>query len=145
MKHLIQNVIAGQKLLTGTPDMTVRTAVKAMSERNIGAILLVGPSGQLSGIFTERDVLKKVVAAGLDPDKTTLSSVMTSKVITLTPDHYLTHALHLMHQGNFRHVPIVDAQGKPVGVVSSRDALSDDLADYERETRLMDDLEEIIG
>ena len=89
--------------------------------------------------------MKKVVAAGINPDSTPVSEVMAKKIVTITPERRLAEALHLMREGHFRHVPVVDAQGRPVGMVSARDALSGDLADFEQEIRRMDELEEIIG
>lgn len=147
MRHQIKDVIAGKKLLTGNPGMTVRAAARAMAERSVGAIPLVDANqgGRLVGIFSERDLLTKVVAPGLDPDRVTVAEVMVTRVSTITSDRVLAEALHLMHQGNFRHVPVVDNKGNLVGMVSSRDALSSDLADYEREVRMMDGLEEIIA
>ena len=144
MKRLIKDVVAGQIPLVAEPSISVREATQRMTDRNVGALLLVENS-KLVGIFSERDVMKKVVAAGINPDLTPVSEVMAKKIVTITPERRLAEALHLMREGHFRHVPVVDAQGRPVGMVSARDALSGDLADFEQEIRRMDELEEIIG
>lgn len=144
MKRLISDVIAGQIPLIALPEISVRAAAKLMMERSVGALLMVKDE-KLVGIFSERDVLNKVVAVGLNADQTPVSEVMVHHVMTITPDRPLAEALHMMREGFFRHVPVVDAQYRPLGMVSARDALSGDLADFEQEIRRMDELEEIIG
>jgi CBS domain-containing protein len=144
MKRLIKQVIEGQTPLVAPPDITVQEAAKRMCAHNVGAILIV-KNNQLIGIFSERDLMKKVVAAELDPATTLIASVMVEHVQTITADRTLAEALHMMHEGRFRHVPVLDQNRSPIGVVSSRDALSGDLADFELETRRMEELEEIIG
>lgn len=144
MKRLIKDVVAGQIPLTAPANLTIRAAAKLMAERRVGALLVVADE-KLVGIFSERDILNKVVAAGLDADKALVSDVMVSHVITITPERRLAEALHMMREGYFRHVPVVDDQNRPIGMVSARDALSGDLADFEHEIRRMDELEEIIG
>lgn len=144
MKRLIADVIAGQIPLVARPDISVRAAARLMAERSVGALLMVRDN-TLVGIFSERDVMNKVVAAGLDPDQTAVSEVMVRHVVTISPERRLAEALHMMREGFFRHVPVVDAQNRPLGMVSARDALSGDLADFEQEIRRMDEIEEIIG
>ena len=103
-----------------------------MKQHNIGALLVV--DGQrLCGIFTERDALFRVVAEGRDPVATQVSQVMTPQPQTIHPDKPFLHALRIMHVGRFRHLPVVE-DGRPLGMVSSRDALDDDL--YELRTNL---------
>jgi CBS domain-containing protein len=103
-----------------------------MKQHNIGALLVV--DGQrLCGIFTERDALFRVLAEGRDPGATQLSQVMTPQPQTIHPDKPFLHALRIMHVGRFRHLPVVE-DGRPLGVVSSRDALDEDL--YELRTNL---------
>ncbi|MBP8134345.1 MAG: CBS domain-containing protein, partial [Zoogloea sp.] len=99
--------------------------------------------GLLTGLFTERDVLNRVVAKGLDPDKTPLSAVMTEKQLTATADKPLSHALHMMFEGGFRHVPVVE-NGKPVGMVSARNALGLEICQFEKELKERDHIAEIL-
>lgn len=143
-KRLIGDIIAGRNLVTTEKNSTVRAACKLMAEKRIGAVLVV-EKGCIAGIFTERDALNKVLAGGLDPDKTLLSQVMVSDLQTIRADKPLAHALHLMAEGNFRHVPVVDDGGAPLGMVSARDALGQDLVDLERDIRRREDLENSIG
>ena len=81
---------------------------------------------RLSGIFTERDALFRVIAAGRDPATTTLADVMTPQPQTMHPDEPFVKALRVMHKRGFRHLPVVE-HGRPLGIVSARDALDDDL------------------
>ncbi len=124
----IRHIIEDQELLTATAEMPVAEAARQMRQRHVGAIVVV-KAERLVGIFTERDALFRVVAAGLDPTSTTIADVMTRNPACLDPDQPFAAALHLMHEGQFRHVPIVD-NGKPVGMVSSRDALGPELEDF---------------
>jgi CBS domain-containing protein len=143
-RRMINDIIAGRRAVTAGPDVTVRAASRLMVDNRIGA-LLVTQGGRITGIFTERDALNKVLAGGLDPDATTLDAVMVADPQTITGDRPLAHALHMMVEGGFRHVPVVDAQGNPVGMVSARDALGEEIADLERNLRLRDDIEGSIG
>lgn len=139
----LRQVITGQTLVTARRDTSVRAAAVAMAEQSVGAILVVDDSGRLIGLFTERDALNRVVARGLDPDKTLLASVMTDKLQTATPDKTLGHALHLMFEGGFRHLPVVE-DGRPVGMVSARNALGLEILQFERERQERDHLAEIL-
>lgn len=143
-KRLIGDIISGRNLITTDKNSTVRAACKLMAEKKIGAVLVVEKE-RIAGIFTERDALNKVLAGGLDPDKTTLSQVMVADLQTIRADKPLAYALHLMAEGNFRHVPVVDADGAPLGMVSARDALGQDLVDLERDIRRREELEGSIG
>jgi CBS domain-containing protein len=98
----------------------VLEAVQLMRDRHIGCVLVVR-AGKLKGIFTDRDVLVRVVGAGLDPAKTAVRRVMTSGPETLRPTDSIAFALNLMSLGGYRHIPLVDKSGAPVGVVSVKD------------------------
>ncbi len=143
-KRLISDVIEGRNLFTTGKDTTVRAACKLMAEKRIGALLVV-EKGRMAGIFTERDALNKVLAAGLDPDSTRIADVMVADLQTIRADKPLAYALHLMAEGGFRHVPVVDDDGCPLGMVSARDALGQDIVDLERDIRRREELEGSIG
>ena len=140
----ISNVIAGQSLVTATREMSVRAACRLMAEKRIGAMLVV-ESNKIVGIFTERDALNKVLATGVDPDATTLAQVMVSNPMTIGSDKPLGFALAMMADGGFRHVPVVDGNGAPLGMVSARDALGQDMLELEKEMKRREDLEGSIG
>lgn len=139
----LRQVVEGQTLVSALADTTVRAAAIAMANAKVGAIVVVDGGGRLSGLFTERDMLNRVVARGLDPDSTPLSAVMTAQLQTATPDKPLAHALHMMFEGGFRHVPVVD-DGKPVGMVSARNALGLEIHQFERELVERDHIAEIL-
>jgi len=143
-RRQISSIIAGRRLVSAARDMTVRAACVLMAENHIGALVVV-ENERIAGIFTERDALNKVLAAGLDPDATKLEAVMVANPQSISADRPLAHALHMMADGGFRHVPVVDAQGEPLGMVSARDALGEDMVDLERDLRRRDEVEGSIG
>ncbi len=124
----VRSIIGNQVPITATGELTVEQAARLMKEKRIGALLVL-ESGRLAGIFTERDALFRVVAEGRDPAKTRLAEVMTTHPRTITADRPFGHALHMMHEGGFRHVPVVD-EDRPLGVVSARDALGPELEEF---------------
>ncbi|RIX45665.1 MAG: CBS domain-containing protein [Rhodocyclales bacterium GT-UBC] len=143
-KRMISDILLGRSLVTSSPEMTVRSASKLMAERKVGALLIV-ENQRISGIFTERDALNKVLAGNLDPDVTRLEQVMVREPQTIRADKPLAYALHMMAEGGFRHVPVVDDSGAPVGMVSARDALGQDMVELERDMRRLEELEGSIG
>ena len=138
----IREVIAHQTVLTATRDVSVREAARRMARARVGAIMVVDDE-RLVGIFTERDALVRVLAAGLDTEATRLDQVMTANPLAAGPDLPLGHALHMMYDGGFRHIPIVDS-GRPVGMVSARDALGPELAAFESELQRRDAITELL-
>ena len=127
----IKSVIEPRKLVVAAPQTSVAEAARLMKEGKVGAVLVVEKE-QLVGIFTERDAICRVMAAGLDPDSTALSEVMTREPKTVAPDETFGYALLLMYENGFRHAPVVD-HGRPVGVVSARHALDPDLEEFAAE------------
>jgi CBS domain-containing protein len=99
---------------------SIGEAARAMKEHRIGCVL-VEEGGKLVGIFTERDILTKLVSTGDDPAKVLVDGVMTRDPETLTPDDPIAFAMQLMSVGGFRHVPLVDADRRPVGILSVKD------------------------
>ncbi len=101
--------------------VSVHDAVKAMLAKGQAGVLVVDGDGRLIGIFTERDVLMRVVGQGLDAATTPLSRVMTRKPEALQLRDRVAHALHSMAVAGYRTVPIVDGAGRPIGVVTAVD------------------------
>jgi CBS domain-containing protein len=118
-RKVVPDIVNQQKIELLSASTTVRVAARNMADRHIGAIL-VGQGRRLQGIFTERDVLTRVVARGLDPDTTTLATVMTPDPDTVGPDDLALEVLERLRASGYRHLPVVD-HGKVVGIVSIRD------------------------
>jgi CBS domain-containing protein len=118
----IRVVATMRPAITVSPTTSVRAAVDRMNKGSAGCVL-VEDGGHLVGIFTERDVLTKVVGSTLDLDRTRVDSVMTPDPESLSPEDRVTFALNKMSVGGFRHIPLVDDDGHPVGVVSMRNVV----------------------
>jgi CBS domain-containing protein len=121
----LRSIVANQPPAVAEKSVTVLEAAVLMKRQGKGALLVVEGS-RLSGIFTERDALFRVIAAGRDPATTKLADVMTPQPQTMHPDEPFVKALRIMHKRGFRHLPVVE-HGRPLGIVSARDALDDDL------------------
>lgn len=114
-------VLAPKPPVTIRPSTPLRTAVQTMLAQDIGALLVVDEEGQLLGIFSERDLLKKV--AGLYDDfDLPVEDFMTKNPETVTDEDTLAFALHKMDGGGYRHLPVL-TNGQPSGVISVRDLL----------------------
>jgi CBS domain-containing protein len=121
---LISEIIQGHPLFHAKPSDNVRDVVKMMSDKNVGAVAIL-ESGRLIGIFSERDLMKRVVAAGLNPEKTQVGKVMTKDLVVGHPKDDINDALQKMHSIGCRHLPVVDS-GNLIGMVSLRDLLEID-------------------
>jgi CBS domain-containing protein len=104
------------------PKTSVQDAVSTMARHNIGSILVMENGEDLVGIFTERDLLKRVVGEGKDPETTTVDEVMTSDVIVVSGDTSRSDALNLMQENHIRHLPVASDESLN-GIVSLRDLL----------------------
>jgi CBS domain-containing protein len=102
----------------------VPTAVKIMSEKNIGSVIIVDDDMQVIGIVTERDLMRRLLNRSLDPKTTLLSSIMTSEVRTGRADDEVIDWLRQMSNERFRHLPVVDDQGRLVNIMSQGDFVS---------------------
>src|ERR1700680_4611891 len=131
----IHDLIKRQQTYQAEMDATVLDAVLAMVERNIGAVPVVH-NGVLVGIFSERDLMKRVVAEGWDPRITCLAQVMTEDPLTVNTDEGLENCMALMRRHGFRHLPVCH-EGQVVGIVSLRHLLVHDLDEKDDEKRMM--------
>ncbi len=129
----IRSIMERRKFVTALPTTSVREASELMAKKQVGAVLVV-EKGRLLGIFSERDAVFRVIARGLDPSETPLAQVMTPEPKTVKPSNTFGYAMTLMHEGGFRHLPVID-DGKPVGIVSARSALDPDLEEFVCEER----------
>ncbi len=132
MRKIIPDVVHDQALVHLEADATVREAAELMRAHNVATILIM-EDDRLLGIFTERDMVHRVVAEGRDPEETTLGAVMTRDPDTVARDMTALDALRLMQDGGYRHLPVV-SRGKVVGVVSRRDFVGIEKAQLDDET-----------
>jgi len=138
-------IIQNRDFLVSTPEKSVRAVAMHMKNNGAAATLVVdAEKGRLVGICTERDLAFKVLAEGLDPLTTPVGAVMTEDPQSIGPEMLFGHALHLMYEGGFRHMPVVDPLGRPIGVVSSRDALGLEILHFRQELEQRETLTEIL-
>jgi CBS domain-containing protein len=120
---LITDILADlnpRKPLVAHVDISVAEAVRRMKELNVGLIALVDDAGKLVGVFTEGDIFRKVACKVEDLRQAKVKDFMTPRVTTLKPNAKIAYALHLMSIHRFRHIVIVDDEGRPTGVLSFR-------------------------
>lgn len=137
-RRVVPDIVNSQKLSTFPSEATVREAAAMMNERSIGAVLIV-KGEQLIGIFTERDLLRRVVAASRDPDSTSLEEVMTANPDTLTLQATAMEALLMMRSRGYRHLPVVESD-KLIGIISIRDLFAAVQEELEQDLRERDAL-----
>ena len=131
-RRVIPDVVRDQELLELSAQASVREAADRMRLRHVGAVLIT-KDGQLDGIFTERDMVYRVVAEGRDPERTLLAEVMTRNPDTIRLDTMAIDALRRMQDGGYRHLPVID-RGRLVGIVSRRDFFGLEKARLEEES-----------
>jgi len=102
---------------------TVQDAIGIMIERKKGAVIVLQDGDRLGGVFTERDVMTKIVAEGRDPAKTALRDVMTKDVVMLPETSSLDHAIKIMSKNGIRHLPVEDQNHNIIGMISLRHLL----------------------
>ena len=131
----IFDLISTQDTYRAEASQSVFDVAQAMVDRNIGAVPVLR-DGLLVGIFSERDLMKRVVVEGRDPRTTRVEDVMTDDPLTVSPDESIETCMVLMRRHGFRHLPI--CEGKQLrGVVSLRDILLHDLNEKDHEVRMM--------
>jgi CBS domain-containing protein len=112
------------------PTASVLEAARLMNDRGVGGVVVVDEANSLLGIFTERDILRRVVAAGLPPETTSVADVFTRDIVTCTPDMNVEEIGAIMSTRRVRHLPVVDVLGLH-GVVTIGDLLAHRLSDQE--------------
>jgi CBS domain-containing protein len=131
----VYDLINTQDTYRADADQFAFDVAQAMVDRNIGAVPVLR-DGVLVGIFSERDLMRRVVVEGRDSRTTRVEEVMTEDPLTVSPDETLENCLLLMRRHGFRHLPVCD--GKQLrGIVSLRDILLHDLSEKDHEVRMM--------
>jgi CBS domain-containing protein len=114
-------ILAPNEPIKCSSDTTVHAAALQMAEKRRAAVVIVDREGRLTGIFTERDLLRRVAVPGRDPRTTPLADVMTRDPETLGPDALIAYAINRLHNASYRTIPLVDAQGRPIGIMTVND------------------------
>ena len=135
MKTLGSILKGHDELYAVSADDTVHKAALYMVERNIGAVSVI-EGGRFVGLFSERDLMKRVVAEGRDPNQVRVGDVMTSDLLTATPDESYEEGLRKMHQARCRHLPVLE-NNNLIGLVSLRDLLEVDADEKAEEIRML--------
>ncbi|MCC6484904.1 MAG: CBS domain-containing protein [Armatimonadetes bacterium] len=138
MKH-VRDVLVhkGSEVACVSVDASVLDAATLMNERRIGSVV-VTDGDQVVGIFTERDILTRIVAAKKDPASTSVADVMTAPCMVVTPSDRLSHCQAVMTQRRIRHIPVVGEDGL-VGIVSSGDVLASEMVELETTIKHLND------
>lgn len=125
--------VKGHEVVTAGPDTTLAEAARILSEHRIGAIVIVGMEGRITGIFTERDVVNALARLGKDSLDESVGSLMTSKVYRCKEETTVNELMEVMTARRFRHVP-VESKGKLVGIISIGDVVKSRIREIELET-----------
>ena len=131
----IYDLISNQQTFRVDGEQTVLEVAQGMVAHNIGAVPVLR-DGLLTGIFSERDLMSRVVAEGRDPRTTRVEEVMTEDPLTVIPTESVENCMLLMRRHGFRHLPICEGK-RLLGVVSLRDILLHDLNEKDHEVRMM--------
>jgi CBS domain-containing protein len=127
MRHLaVREIMTDGAVCQASPGTSVRAACRLMAEHQCGSVL-VTERGRLLGIFTQGDLVRRVLAPGRDPNLTLLVEVMTADPDTIRPRESVDEAIRRMDEYGYRHLPVIDA-GALVGMVALRDCSIEDLA-----------------
>lgn len=129
----IGSLVADRDIYYLAADQTVREASRYMTERRVGAVSVLDGT-RLVGILSERDVMARVVAKGLDPDRTRVGDVMTRELVVANGADTHEDGLRKMKQAGCRHLPVVDGD-RLVGMIAQRDLLQIDLTEKDEEIR----------
>jgi CBS domain-containing protein len=133
--------IISRPVVTVSRTTTVREAVEFMASAKIGSVLVVDDN-HVEGIFSERDVMLRVVLEGRDPKRTKVEEVMTARVHSISPQTTGDEALRIMVQEHIRHLPVVDEKGRAQAIVSMRSLLEEKVKELHLE---LDSLESYIS
>lgn len=122
----------GRAVFTLPPVETIANAVRALAEHRIGAVVVIGGSGRIEGILSERDIVRIIAAEGAAALDKPISSAMTSKVHTCTEMNTVNDVMEIMTRARFRHLPVEEG-GVLVGIISIGDVVKRRIREVEKE------------
>jgi CBS domain-containing protein len=128
----------GREVISVQPHRTLAEAIRTLSEKRIGAVVVMGADGTLVGILSERDIIRALGEQGGAALESAVSRSMTSKVVTCRPQTSVDELMEIMTMGRFRHVPVVE-NGRVAGIVSIGDVVKHRVAAIEAESQAMRD------
>jgi len=128
----------GREVISVQPHRTLAEAIRTLSEKRIGAVVVMGADGALVGILSERDIIRALGEQGGAALESAVSRSMTSKVVTCRPQTSVDELMEIMTTGRFRHVPVVE-NGRVAGIVSIGDVVKHRVAAIEAESQAMRD------
>lgn len=128
----------GHDVISVQPHRTLSEAIRTLSEKRIGAVVVMGADGALVGILSERDIIRALGELGPGALESAVSRSMTSKVVTCRPQTSVDELMEIMTTGRFRHVPVVE-NGRVTGLVSIGDVVKHRVAAIEAESQAMRD------
>ena len=138
-RRIVPDIVSDQNVSLLAPGDSCSAAIDIMVERKIGAVL-VAEGGRLAGIFTERDVVQRIVKPKKDPSETKLKEVMTANPDCVSPNDLALTALQKMTERGYRHLPVVTAEGDVAGIVSIRDLYAAVMSELEEDVRQRDQM-----
>ena len=131
--HAIRSLIRPHRLVTAPPTATVMEVAQLMARARVGAIPILEDE-RIVGIFSERDLMTRVIVECRDPAATLVCDAMTSEVVTAEPHDTRSECLEKMHRAGFRHLPVLE-DGRLLAMLSMRDLLRDEIAEHVEEIR----------
>jgi CBS domain-containing protein len=132
--HSLEQVLRHRRLLTAHPDDNVLDVIRRMTAARVGAVTVLGDASELVGVFSERDLMTRVVVEGLDPAATRVRDVMTDEVVTAELHESRDECLDKMQRTGCRHIPVMN-HGHVIAMVSMRDLLWDEIEEQVEEIR----------
>ena len=144
-ERMVFQPISQKRVVSLGPHASVREAAGVMTRANCGSVLIMEPPDALLGIVTERDLMTRVLAKGLDPEKTQLRDIMTPNPLCVPPETLISDAVVIMLERGFRHLPIVGPGAKILGVFSVRDALPREIGNAMSQTEFNEQVNDALG
>ena len=135
---IVSSILAakGGDVVTIEPTATLTAAAQLLSQRKIGAVLVLGPGDRIAGILSERDIVRAVAARGPQALDEPVGKAMTRDVVTCSKDDSIGDLMQRMTQGKFRHLPVVE-DGKLIGIISIGDVVKERVGEVEQESKAM--------
>lgn len=137
--------VSQKRVVSIGPNASVREAAGLMTRANCSSVLVMEPPAALLGIVTERDMMTRVVARGVDPERTTVREIMTPNPTCVPPETLVSDAVVIMLERGFRHLPIVGPGSKILGVFSARDALPREIGAAISQTEFNEQVNDALG